>query len=184
MKLARICLALICASGIVAAADHGPDSPYYRYPAGLTLTLLQPLTIPPDAATVRLQSGRVVPRNGVQEVEPHCIFELDTVSDRDQLVLPQKIRVTDVRRSVSTFSGMSVWPYFRSPFRHVGFQDDGGPSHVFYKTEFRLRSEQQPEVRALTCQSNQMAPGIAIMRHLTLAEIRAALGGYFSLDLP
>jgi hypothetical protein len=35
----------------------------------------------------------------------------------------------------------------------------------------------------MTCQSNQMAPGVAIMRHLTVAEIRQALGSIFSLNL-
>jgi hypothetical protein len=165
-------------------SDWGPESPYYRYPAGLSLTLRQALTVPPEAATVRLQYGRVVASNAVQEHDAHCIFELDTVRETPQTVRPQNMRVTDVRRSVSTFSGMPVWPYPPFLSGRVGWNGDGGPSHIYYKTEFRLRSEVQPEVRSLTCQSNQMAPGIGIMRHLTLAEIRQALGDYFNLELP
>lgn len=177
-------IALALLTGLAPAADWGPDSPHYRYPAGLTLTLHRELTVPPEAATVRLQYGRVVASNAVQEHDPHCIFELDTVRDTPQAVRPQRMWVTDARRGVTTFSGMPVWPY--PPFRYgrVGWNDDGGPSHIYYKTEFRLKSEVQPEVRALTCQSNQMAPGIAIMRHLTLREIRQALGDYFSLEPP
>lgn len=184
MKIVPLSLALMFAAGAAAAADYGPESPYYRYPAGLSLTLLRPLAVPPDSATVRLQFGRIVARNGVQEVEPHCIFELDTVRDREQPVLPHTMQVTDVRRNVSTFSGMPAWPLFGPSFLRVGSPDDGGPSHIYYKTEFRLRSAQQPEVRALTCQSNPLPAGAAFMRHLTLPEIRAALGGYFSLNLP
>lgn len=166
------------------SADWGPESPYYRYPAGLVLTLRQELSVPPEAATVRLQYGRVVASNAVQEHDPHCIFELNTVRDTPQPVRPQTMFVTDVRRSVTTFSGMPVWPTLAFGFGRVGWLDDGGPSHIYYKTEFRLRSDTQPEVRSLTCQSNQMAPGIGIMRHLTLAEMRQALGEYFSLELP
>lgn len=167
----------------LARADWGPESPYYAYPAGFTLRLNQPLTVPAEAATVRLQFGRTVPSNGVQEVEPHCIFELDTVRDTPQTVVPQDMQVTAVRRSISTFAGMPVWPWVGVGFRRVGLHDDGGPSHIYYKTEFRLTSRAQPEVRSLTCQSNQMAPGIAIMRHLTLPEIRQALGDWFTLRL-
>lgn len=182
-RVALVLTVAMCA-GPARAADWGPESPYYRYPAGLTLVLRQTLTVPPDAATVRLQYGRVVASNAVQEHDAHCIFELDTVRETPQTVRPQSMRVLDVRRSVSTFSGMPVWPFGSIGFRRVGWQDDGGPSHVYFKTEFRLQSEVQPEVRSLTCQSNQMAPGISIMRHLTLAQMRQALGDYFSLEWP
>jgi len=39
-------------------------------------------------------------------------------------------------------------------------------------------------VRALSCMSNQMAPGIGIMRHLSPAEIRQALGKLITLETP
>lgn len=68
------------------------------------------------------------------------------------------------------------------PWR-VAFDSDGGPSCLYFKTHFRLWHETQP-VRALTCMSNQMAPGIGVfMRHLTLDEIRHALGIRFILEI-
>jgi hypothetical protein len=54
---------------------------------------------------------------------------------------------------------------------------------MFYKTIFTLRSERQPGVRQLTCQSDQYAAGIAIPRYLSVPEIRQALGGIFTLEL-
>lgn len=189
MHMRVLIYALLFVTGTAFGAEYGPDSPYYRYPAGVTLSLTRPLAIPPEAATVRLQFGRVVPSNGVQEVEPHCIFEVDTVGEREQIVVPQKFQVTDVRRGISTFAGLPVWPFGLAAIR-VGSRDDGLPSHIYYKTEFRLRAAEaiagQPPVRNLTCQSNQMSAGIpiAFMRHLTLDEIRQALGDYFRLDLP
>jgi hypothetical protein len=66
--------------------------------------------------------------------------------------------------------------------RHV--DDEGDPSFLYFITEFRLRDPQQPNLRSLRCAWNQMAPGNrALMRHLTLDEIRSALGDWMQLDL-
>lgn len=147
-----------------------------------TLQLHETLNIAPDAASVRLQYGRIVANNAVQEHDPFCVFELDTVRPEVQTVQPGPFRIVAVSRRVETFAGMPVLPYFR-PLRRVSFGDDGGPTHIYYKTIFRLRDDRQP-VRALTCMSNQNAPGSAnFMRHLTQTEIRGALGAGFTLSL-
>ncbi len=184
IRILPILLALTlgaCAS----PGDHGPDSPYHAFPEQMRLTLHQPLAIPAEAATVPLQSGRIVPRNGVQEQEPHCVFEVNTVATSQQTVQPGTFQVTRVQRRVQTFSGMPVFHHY-SLFRphRVGLDRGDGPSHVYFITEFRLRSEQQPDVRSLTCLHNQAAPASPFARHLTLGEMRQALGAYFSLELP
>lgn len=168
-------------SACTGTASYGPDSPYYVYPADLRISLLKPLEIPPASATVRLQYGRTVARNGVEETDPFCIFELETVGDGPQMVHPDRFQVIRFQRRIQTISGMLDAPRFAM---RVGFDDDRGPSHMYYVSDFRLRSVAQPKVRALTCMSNQLAPGIPIPRHLTLAEIRQALGAYFSLESP
>jgi len=179
MKPIILLLSLAVLSGCASPARYSADSPHYGYPGGGQFTLHQPLEIEANAATARLQFGKVVARNAVQEEEPHCIFEINTVLDRPQRIEPDTFEISGVRRSITTFSGMP--PLFGA--MRVGFDRDGGPSHIYYKTEFSLRSARQPDMRAMTCQSNQMAPGIAIMRHLTVAEIRQALGKVFSLSL-
>lgn len=165
-------------AGCAAGPGGGEDSPWHRYPADTRLVLNRTLEIPPDSATVRLQFGRTVARNGVQEVEPHCILELDTVSDRAQRVEPDSFRVTRVSRSERSFSGMPVVGAIG------GFPGRNAPSHIYYSTEFRLHSDRQAGVRRLTCQSNQQSAGIGIMRHLTPTEIRQTLGAIFSLLPP
>jgi hypothetical protein len=168
-------------SACAGASGYGPESPHYAYPADLRISLLKPLEIPPASATVRLQYGHPVARNGVQETDPHCIFELETVSDGPQQVRPDQFQVTRFQRRIEAHSGMPVMQFHAM---RTGFGQDDGPSQIYYVSEFRLRSASQPTVRALTCLSNQQAPGIAIPRHLALAEIRQALGAYFSLELP
>jgi hypothetical protein len=160
----------------LAACSSAPEA---AHPTG-RLSLQAPITIPAGAATLRLQYGRVTAFNAVQEQDPFCVFELETVREQPQPVAPGSFDILSINRSVETFAGMPVLP-FRTMRVGLG-QDDGGPSQIYYKTAFRLASNPQ-QARALTCMSNQYMPGIAIMRHLTLQEMRDALGGLFTLDL-
>ncbi len=144
------------------------------------MQLRRPLTIEPDAATVRLQYGRIVPRNGVQEHDPFCVVELDAVRAEAQALQPGRFEVWRVTRSISTIAALA------SPFvRTALVAHDGGPSLLYFKTEFRLRDAAQPSLRGMTCMWNQMAPGnMGLMRHLTLDEIRAAVGDWMTLAPP
>ena len=157
-----------------------PASPYYAYSTGWIVQLYRPLTIDPDAATVRLQYGRIVPRNGVQEYDPFCVVELNTVRDEAQTLQPGRFEVWRVARSVSTVAAAA------SPFVRAGLAvDSHEPSFLYFRTEFRLRDASQPELRGMTCMWDQMAPGNRpLMRHLTLDEIRHALGDWMSLIPP
>ncbi len=167
---------LLSATLLAGCADAPATVPYSNYGR---LVLNQALTIPPNAATVRLQYGRVVAFNAVQEHDPFCVFELDTVAAGEKTVRPGRFAITRIGRSIETIAGLSP------PLRvRAGFGgDSGGPSHIYFKTIFRLHDEAQP-VRALTCMSNQLAPGIPIMRHLAPEEIRQALGEIIKLEFP
>ena len=173
--------ALVLALGGCAALESpDPASPYYAYTAGWAVQLNHPLTFPPDSATVRLQYGGVVPRNGVQEQDPFCIVELDTVRPQPQTLQPGRFEVLRVTRSVSAITAASASPFVRT--LHL---DDDSPSFLYYITEFRLRDPAQPNLRGMRCAWNQMAPGNrALMRHLTLGEIQGALGGWMTLIPP
>ncbi|MCD6706344.1 MAG: hypothetical protein LT080_07815 [Thiobacillus sp.] len=179
MKRIGIWLALLL-GGCAGLESPDPASPYYAYSSGWTAQLNRPLTIPPDAATVRLQYGRIVPRNSVQEHDPFCVVELDTVRAGPQTLQPGRFEVWRVTRSVSPVAA-AVSPFVKTRF----VADDGDPTFLYFKTEFRLRDAAQPNLRGMSCAWNQMAPGNrALMRHLTLDEIRQAVGGWMSLIPP
>lgn len=172
----RALLSIMLVLSLAACANAPQDA----YPVG-RLSLLAPVIIPPGAATLRLQYGRITASNAVQEQDPFCVFELDTVAEQAQAVAPENFDIVGIHRSVETFAGMpALQPLFR-PMR-VAFNDDDRPSHIYYKTTFRLASNSQ-KARALTCMSNQLMPGIVFMRHLTLREMRDALGAFFTLNL-
>lgn len=162
----------------IAPEQHGPESPRYRYPDGSRLLLARPFEIPADAATVRFQFGRLVAPDAVQTLEPHCVLEVDTVRARPQRIEPDAFVVTQVQRNNSQL-GAALDFLIRS-----AYADDETPSLVFYQTAFSLRSERQPGVRRLTCQHQQYAAGTGVPRHLTLVEIRQALGNWFTLEIP
>ncbi|OZA31114.1 MAG: hypothetical protein B7X93_00750 [Hydrogenophilales bacterium 17-61-9] len=166
--------------GCASLGSPNPASPYYAYSPGWVARLERPLTIPRDAATVRLQYGEVVPRNSVQEHDPYCVVELNTVRAEPQVLQPGRFEVWRVTRSVETLAATA------SPFLKTRYAfDDTGPSFLYYKTEFHLRDPAQPDLRSLTCAWDQMAPGNrALMRHLALDEIRSALGDWIALIPP
>ncbi len=179
MKTMSIGLACLL-GGCVSLASPEPASSYYAYPSGWGLRLNRALTIPADAATVRVQYGRIVPRNGVQEHEAYCVIEVNTVRPEPRNLEPGRFEVRRVTRSVETVA------LTRSPLLKAGLvRDDGGPSFLYYKTTFHLVDPAQPDLRSMTCGWDQMAPGNrGMMRHLTVDEIRAALGNWLTLIPP
>ena len=179
MKMIVMGLVLVL-GGCAGLESPNPASPYYAYSTGWVAQLNRSLTIPADSATVRLQHGRIVARNGVQEQDPFCVVELNTVSDAPQTLRPGRFAVQRVTRSVSTIAAAA------SPYVKAGLGvDNSGPSFLYFKTEFRLRDAAQPSLRGMTCMWDQMAPGNRpLMRHLTLDEIRSAVGDWMTLIPP
>lgn len=172
-------MAVLAACAPLQSSD--PASPHYAYSTGWTVRLERPLTIPAGAATVRLQYGRIVPRNSVQEHDPFCIVGLETVSETAQTLQPGRFEVWRVTRSIDPVSAAVATPLVRTRL----IEDDGDPSFLYFVTAFRLRDPAQPALRGMRCAWNQMAPGNRhLMRHLSLAEIRAALGAWMTLLPP
>jgi hypothetical protein len=150
-----------------------------------SLQLRQPLAIEAGRASVHLQYGRPVASNAVQEHDPFCVFEVESVLPLAQTVAPGRFEIIAITHSVSSIAELSDDP-FAWRTRRVR-NDEDMPTHIYYKTTFRLSNltrETNPQVRTLTCMSNQNTPGSHVfMRHLTPAEIRDALGGGFTLNL-
>lgn len=183
MKLIVIGLSLLL-GGCAGLQSPDPASLYYAYPPGWALQLERVLPIDPGAATVRLQYGGIVPRNGVQEYDPYCIMEVNTVSPQAQLLQPGRFEVLQVTRSVSEITAAAS-PRNQPGLMKTGLGGSDTPPFLYYVTTFRLRNADQPDVRSLTCAWDQMAPGNrSLMRHLTLDEIRSALGDWMTLIPP
>jgi hypothetical protein len=148
---------------------------------GWAVQLNRALTIDAGAATVRLQYGRIVPRNSVQEYDPFCVVELNTVGTAPQILRPGRFEVRRVTRSVNPITAARSSSFLQTAFG----MDEGDSSFLYFITAFRLRDPAQPDLRGMTCAWNQMAPANRmLMRHLTLDEIRSALGDWMTLIPP
>jgi hypothetical protein len=166
--------------GCAGLSSPDPASPYYAWPAGGVVVLERPLTIPAGSATVRLQAGKLVPRNSVEDWAPFCVVELSTVRETPQTLQPGRFRIERMTRQLDTVAAL------REAWRPVGLGgDDAGPSFLYYFTDFVLTDPAQPQLMGMRCGWNQLAPGNrSQMRHLTLAEIRATLVGWLRVELP
>jgi len=150
------------------------NSPYYPLPAGSRLTLKQGLTVPAESAHVTLQGGRVRDDHHVNAYQPNCRLEVQKRRDTPQKVEPDEFRVRRARHEQQT---ARVEGALRVARRVV----DGGPTFVRYQTILDLESARQPQVRWMICEQwGDPATG----RHLTVREIRLALGDTFTLTLP
>lgn len=129
-----LCLAALLLS-CGAPHSYGPETPYYRFPAGSRLVLNRAVEIPANWATVRIQGGRVVAFDHVQEQSPHCIFEIGTVREMPQRVAADSFAIVRMTRSESTIAAKHGF------FMRAAFADTDRPSQMFYKTVFTLRSE-------------------------------------------
>lgn len=178
MKNAMLLCCALLFLGCDTPRDYGPETPYYRFPEGSRLVLESALDIPANWATVRLQSGKIVAFGHVQEQEPHCILESSRVLEQPQRIEPDTFAIIGVQRHISE---LAVVPGL---FIRAAFADDIRPTQMFYKTILTLKSERQPGVLRLICQSDRYAAGAGIPSHLSVPEIRQALGGIFTLKLP
>ncbi len=168
--VAGVALAFLLAACQTAAYRGDENSPYFTVPVGTRLVLHRELVIPADRVDVYLQGGRVL---GYAEVNPHhpfCTFDVRRRLGTPQTVAPDEFAVTKATQDV-----------FYS--RHVPgtvLASDGSPSFEIYSTILALHSDRQPQVVNLTCAQWQYPP---LQRHVTINEMRQALGALFTLRL-
>ncbi len=173
--VAVLAFVLLLAACQTAAYQGDENSPYYLVPAGSRLVLNRAITVPANDAGVYIQNGEVVRSFWrVKQHYPYCALDLRRRLETPQTVQPDEFTIV----RVSQESVMTV----RLPFVHVTDTDQSnGASYEIYATLMTLRSERQPEVTRLTCAQWVYPP---LQRHVTINEMRKALGDLFTLRLP
>lgn len=142
------------------------------------------LSVRAGRTRVYLQGGEVVP--GVDEFRPHCQFEVNTLRETPQTVQPDNFVITGVSTrmdnivatdhiQVAALETAAVGVGIGVGFGRWGLFD-GRETRRMQAYVFRLHSDRQPDVRALTCGGAFDDPWLADLP--TLQEIAAALGGY------
>ncbi len=183
----RVSLAALGAAALLAAcssARHPGDenSPYYAVPAGARVALRQALVIAPEQVAVYIQNGKVVPWVQVNAYYPHCKFEVRDRRDREQTVNPDEFIVTRVVQEVVHMVQWGRWQTAAASIGiRVGDMDDGASVRT-YATYLYLASDRQPQVFRLGC-GHWAYPGTRYAEHLSIQQIRAALGEVLTLQI-
>jgi len=159
-----------------APTNIDENSTLYPPPPGSRFTLKQALTIPANSAHVDLQGGQAVSLSKLNQYRPYCRLDVQEVRETSQSVQPDEFLAKRVYRQTNDVVAQ------RSGLVRVRrVSNDGGPTFMIYRTVFELQSERQPQVRRLTCEHWDRP---ALGDHLSLRQIRTALGEFFSVSLP
>jgi len=180
------CFMLLAAALLLSACqtsyEGNEDSPYYRVPVGSKLILRQEVTIPPHLAGIFLQYGQIKPLSQINQYYPHCKFEVWKLRDAPQAVKPDEFTITKVTQEITqsvSAGNILLADVSIGIGMHVGGRDDGGSLDT-YVTRLNLRSPMQPDVFRLSCgQWSYPSTG----QHVTISEMRKALGDVFTLTL-
>lgn len=175
-------LALFAAFVLLAACQSAPldleDSPSAVIPAGSRLILRQDVSVPAGRASLLIQGGRVVSYAELNVYQAHCRLEVSRVQDTAQAVPADEFTITKVLYTERPMPGAAAALLAGRAVGGIRVGEGVGP-YVF-ATHMVLHSARQPEVRSLTCQRwDDPANGV----HLTIREIRQALGDIFTLEL-
>ena len=176
------CLAMLAACS--TTRDHGDESsPYYLVSIGARVLLKQALAIPPQQVGVYIQNGKVLPWSEINAYYAHCKFELRDRKDTEQKVDPGEFIVTRVVQDVvHMVSGGHAQTAGLSWSARIGTMDDGASVQT-YATYLYLGSDRQPQVFRLGC-GHWAYPGSRYAEHLSIAQMRKALGDLITLELP
>ena len=179
MKPLIIGCCIVALSACQTVPTRNKDYAHQRIGPGSLLVLEKPLKVPAQGTSVHIQRGQPVPANGIDELSPHCIFQLWTRGEDSRRIEPDSFLVTKVRWGVR-HSALGA-PVLVASGR--GDITGDSPTQLFYDTEFFLRSDTQTDVYLLTCRIDQMhAGGHAFASYLTVADVQDALNGLFRLD--
>ncbi len=129
----------------------------------------QPLEIPNQKARVYIQNGEVTAKRDLDPWSIYCsvlMQDLHAAGEPKLTVSPGQFEIVKVREYSET-------QYFPGNFVASLRDWQNFPPIVIFTVEMRLKSAEQPGVRALICAKQVESNG----RHYpTLAEIRVALG--------
>lgn len=148
----------------------------YRQLEGMYLVLNQEIRVPPGKARVFLQDGAVTA--GFDSYRIHCAFEINSVEHDGVAIKPGTFVVSRVQQTVQQVV-MAEPLQLASLSLGIGMWS-GGSASYYSGYHFWLTSQNQPEVRRMTCfgvfaQPYELYPP-------TVEEIRYALGTIATLQ--
>ena len=137
----------------------------------------------PNGSKLYFQNGRHISRGELDRWLPYCelyVFNRDKQADYHTSVLPGQFDVAASRFNREIVNNANPQKFKSIQLASLLWRDDGPPSYILYSTTMNLFSNQQPDVKKLTCSQKASTYG---EYHLTLAQIRETLGQLIELRI-
>lgn len=182
MRLLTVLLAsltLLAACGQNPLVKQATDNPYYAPPVGTSIRLHKSLTLPGGHTRVFLQRGEVVSKQAFDRYLPNCNFEVNTLSEQPREIRPESFIVVRVQQETSEVVQNSQPRMLAS--LALAMEDYSTPM-VVRGLHLWIASDQQPDVRRLTCRG--AFDDMPRAYPPSIDEMRRALGSYAELVLP
>lgn len=172
-------LLVVLLGACAGIAPQTEDSPFYPVPEGSRLILNGNLIVPANQLKVYVQGARLA--TDAARLYPYCVFELRQRQSTPQRIYADTFTIYNVSRYIDYIAGITNPDFQYASFKI--FQHSGeGPGLVTYATHLDLRSPEQPQVLRMICAILQDYD--ISSHHLSIEQIRAALGNTFTLQLP
>ncbi len=168
-----IALLMLVSTAGMAAETGSKDETISR---GWQLILNQDIRIPEQSAGIYLQNGKVKSESEIDLYYPNCRLEVRDLHNKPQTIKADTFivyRVNWIEEDVLLHSNL---------YAASGIIQVSSPTADDYITTLDIRSEQQSNVTRLICRHWEDPTGFA--EHLTLRQIRSALGEIFTLTPP
>ncbi len=177
--------------------EQDPSNRHYMPPVGSIVRVNEELTVPPPWARVFLQRGEVVSYGHLDRYYPSCNFELETISQRPQIIQPGEFKVIRVRRredyivrrTPTLFAGPVTLEGSDADFTESlmlagggGGGESGSGSMFMHTVRMRLESSEQPDMYMLTCRGAQDNP--PDVEFVSIDEMHEAMGDKAVILLP
>jgi hypothetical protein len=172
---------VVLIGGCQTLVRESAQSGWVEVPTGSTLTLNQPVSIPPGRARAFLvdRGARNAGGGGTS-----CVLEVRRIDDEGTQIIPAgEIPITRVQDYVALVSARTPTPGLSggARFQLAGHGDSGGSQMIRPGYHFWLADSRDPNLMRMTCLGRLDDP--AYTRAPTLAEIRAVLGDLATLEV-
>jgi len=162
--------------GCLYKTSDNEHSPYFSISPGAEIILHKQVEIPRHQVAIYVQNGELKTYRDTNKYQPNCKFEVYTMSDQPRVVEADVFKVKRVVDEIETAKSGA-----KQQFASLQLSMLLDHSVVFnYATMMYLESEKQLDVYRMTCQHWE---DIRDDQYLSVAEIRAAMGKVFSLNL-
>jgi len=175
--LAVLALTLLVGCSVNDVRDE--DSTFYAVPVDSILVLNQQVNIRGDQVAVYVQNGELKQYKEVDFYLPNCKFEIYTMSEQARTVSPDRFEIIKVVDDIES-SAIQKSTRLAALDNAItfGMLDK---SYMFnYATLMYLRSEKQKDVYRMTCQHWE---DVMDDRHLSVTQMRQAMGDIFTLEI-